>query len=74
MSTEQVVDAGAAVPADPPPPPASLRSRIGSAFAMFRNGKSIAGLIILGFFLLIANIAADFAYAFLDPRTRQTEA
>jgi peptide/nickel transport system permease protein len=23
---------------------------------------------------LLANIAADFAYAFLDPRTRQTEA
>ena len=73
MSTQQVVDASAAVPADPPPPPASLRSRIGSAFAMFRNGKSIAGLIILGFFLLIAIFAewlAPFPATQIDARAR----
>ena len=29
-------------------------SRLGQTFAMFRNGKSLAGLAILGFFVLIA--------------------
>ncbi|NTW41090.1 MAG: ABC transporter permease, partial [Cellulomonadaceae bacterium] len=32
----------------------SLGSRLGRSFAMFRNGKSIAGLCILGFFCLLA--------------------
>ena len=32
-------------------------SRLGSAFAMFSNGKSIAGLSILGFFVLVAIFA-----------------
>jgi peptide/nickel transport system permease protein len=48
----------AAVPASPPAPaPAPQRgilSRLGQTFAMFRNGKSIAGLCILGFFCLVA--------------------
>lgn len=35
----------------------TARSRFGSAFAMFRNRKSIAGLSILGFFVLIAAFA-----------------
>ena len=35
----------------------TARSRFGSAFAMFRNGKSITGLAILGFFVLIAVFA-----------------
>jgi peptide/nickel transport system permease protein len=30
--------------------------------------------LIITLSVLLANIAADFAYAFLDPRTRQTEA
>jgi len=32
-------------------------TKLGSAFAMFRNGKSIAGLSILGFFVLVAIFA-----------------
>ena len=32
-------------------------SKLGSAFAMFRNRKSIAGLSILGFFVLVAIFA-----------------
>ncbi|MDQ0646700.1 peptide/nickel transport system permease protein [Microbacterium natoriense] len=32
-------------------------SRLGSAFAMFRNGKSITGLVIIGVFVLIAIFA-----------------
>lgn len=32
----------------------SAWSRLGQSFAMFRNGKSIAGLSILGFFVLVA--------------------
>lgn len=35
----------------------TVRSRFGSAFAMFRNRKSIAGLSILGFFVLVAVFA-----------------
>ncbi|MBX9244906.1 ABC transporter permease [Actinotalea ferrariae] len=35
----------------------SLRGRLGSAFAMFRNRKSITGLTILGFFVLVAILA-----------------
>ncbi|MGO1384094.1 MAG: ABC transporter permease [Arachnia sp.] len=57
MSTQQVVDVSAVVPTDPPPPPVSMLTRVGSAFAMFRNKKSIAGLLILGFFLLVAIFA-----------------
>ncbi|MGL4256847.1 MAG: ABC transporter permease, partial [Microbacterium sp.] len=32
-------------------------TRLGSAFSMFRNRKSIAGLVILGFFVLVAIFA-----------------
>ena len=39
------------------PSRSTARSRFGSAFAMFRNGKSITGLAILGFFVLIAVFA-----------------
>ena len=43
----------------------SLWSRLGLAFGMFRNPKSITGLCILGFFILIA-IFAEFIAPF-DP-------
>ena len=36
------------------PAPATTRQRRGASFAMFRNGKSLTGLIILGVFVLIA--------------------
>ncbi|UCR88831.1 ABC transporter permease [Mycetocola spongiae] len=36
------------------PRPRTFWSKLGQSFSMFRNGKSIAGLIILGFFVLIA--------------------
>lgn len=37
--------------------PPTFRARLGSAFAMFRNTKSITGLSILGFFVLVAIFA-----------------
>ncbi|MBB2921734.1 ABC transporter permease [Cellulomonas cellasea] len=40
-----------------PRPRATVRARLGSAFAMFRNRKSITGLAILGFFVLVAILA-----------------
>ncbi len=39
------------------PDRASRRHRLGSAFAMFRNRKSITGLAIIGFFVLVAIFA-----------------
>jgi peptide/nickel transport system permease protein len=39
------------------PPPAGFRARLGAAFAMFRNPKSVTGLVILGFFVLVAIFA-----------------
>lgn len=48
-------------------------TKLGSAFAMFRNGKSIAGLVILGVFILVA-IFADFiapaSPTAVDPKAR----
>ncbi|WAC66125.1 ABC transporter permease [Agrococcus sp. SL85] len=40
-----------------PPERASLGARISAAFAMFRTPKSIAGLVILGAFVLVALLA-----------------
>jgi peptide/nickel transport system permease protein len=37
--------------------PPTVRARLASAFAMFRNAKSITGLSILGFFVLVAIFA-----------------
>ena len=50
---------GEGAPALAPTPPASPASpsalaRIGSSFAMFRNRKSLTGLVILGFFVVLA--------------------
>ena len=53
--------------------PPTVRSRFGSAFAMFRNRKSIAGLCILGFFVLIAifaDILAPYSPTKVDPTAR----
>ena len=44
-------------PAERAPAPRTFRSQLAQAFAMFRNPKSIAGLIILGAFVLIAILA-----------------
>lgn len=44
-------------PGPAPRPGTSFRFRLGSAFAMFRNRKSITGLVILGFFVLVAILA-----------------
>lgn len=38
-------------------PEVTFRQKLGSAFAMFRNTKSIIGLSIMGFFVIIAIIA-----------------
>jgi peptide/nickel transport system permease protein len=40
--------------APPPPPARSALARLGASFAMFRNRKSLTGLAILGFFVLLA--------------------
>lgn len=40
-----------------PRPRTTSRVGLGSAFAMFRNRKSITGLVILGFFVLVAILA-----------------
>ncbi|MCS4277480.1 peptide/nickel transport system permease protein [Mycetocola sp. BIGb0189] len=37
-----------------PPRKQNFATKFGQAFSMFRNGKSIAGLCILGFFVLVA--------------------
>ena len=53
--------------------PPTVRSRFGSAFAMFRNGKSITGLGILGFFVLVAifaDVLAPFSPTRVDPTAR----
>ena len=61
VPTTTALEAESAVPAAVPAPPApaapggrSTLARLGSSFAMFRNRKSITGLAILGFFVLIA--------------------
>lgn len=41
----------------PAPPRQTVLARIAGAFAMFRNGKSITGLAVLAFFVLIAIFA-----------------
>lgn len=41
----------------PSRPRETFRGRLGSSFAMFRNRKSITGLAILGFFVLVAILA-----------------
>ncbi|MGK3951007.1 ABC transporter permease [Microbacterium sp. I2] len=61
VPTTTALEAESAAPAPAPPAPApaapagrSTLARLGSSFAMFRNRKSITGLAILGFFVLIA--------------------
>jgi peptide/nickel transport system permease protein len=52
---------------------ATWLSKLGSAFAMFRNRKSIAGLAILGFFVLVAifaDVLAPYSPTAIDPTAR----
>lgn len=68
MSTTRVLDTPA-----PPRRRDPLRTRLGSAFAMFRNRKSITGLAILGFFVLVAIFAdalAPYSPTQVDPTAR----
>ncbi len=62
------------VAATPPAPKGqSFGAKLASAFAMFRNGKSIAGLAILGFFILIAIFAeflAPYSPTAVNPKLR----
>lgn len=51
---------------------AGLGARLGSAFAMFRNGKSITGLVILAFFVLVA-IFADVIAPYSPTKVSPTE-
>ncbi|WP_436231865.1 ABC transporter permease [Cellulomonas cellasea] len=53
LAGEDLAPADAA-PAPGSPSGRSLGARLGRSFAMFRNGKSITGLCILGFFCLLA--------------------
>ncbi|CAL4859220.1 ABC transporter permease [Microbacterium sp. MM2322] len=55
------------------PTPNTFWARLGSAFAMFRNAKSITGLVILGFFVLIAifaDVLAPFSPTQVDNTAR----
>jgi len=55
------------------PAKATFWSKLGSAFAMFRNPKSITGLSILGFFVLIAvfaDVLAPFSPTQIDNTAR----
>lgn len=52
---------------------ATWLSKLGSAFAMFRNPKSITGLAILGFFVLVAifaDVLAPYSPTAIDPTAR----
>ncbi|HCJ49203.1 MAG TPA: peptide ABC transporter permease, partial [Microbacterium sp.] len=49
----------------------SFWAKLGSAFAMFRNAKSITGLAILGFFVLVA-IFADVLALFSPTKVDNT--
>lgn len=58
-STTTTATSEATAPATPPAAPGGssgrgLARRAGASFAMFRNGKSLTGLIILGVFTLVA--------------------
>lgn len=59
--------------AAPPERPAARRANLGAAFAMFRNRKSITGLVILAFFVLVAILAdvlAPFSPTQIDATAR----
>ena len=49
------------------PTAATFRARLGTAFAMFRNAKSVTGLAILGFFVLVAIFADVLARTIVAP-------
>lgn len=55
--SELAVAAGSPPPSGQPGGARTRRTRLSSAFAMFRNKKSITGLSILGFFTLVAIFA-----------------
>ncbi len=57
MSTPETLALRTAQPSSGAREQQSLGARFAAAFAMFRNGKSITGLAILGFFVLIAIFA-----------------
>ncbi|HYP72726.1 MAG TPA: ABC transporter permease, partial [Microbacterium sp.] len=68
---------GTAATTSPAPPTApakpTFRSKLGAAFAMFRNGKSIAGLAILGFFVFVAifaDVLAPYSPTQVNPTAR----
>jgi peptide/nickel transport system permease protein len=58
MTTDLRTERAPDVPKKQPSRPrATFRGRLGTSFAMFRNRKSITGLAILGFFVLVATLA-----------------
>ena len=58
MTTDLRTERAPDVPKKQPSRPrATFRGRLGTSFAMFRNRKSITGLAILGFFVLVAILA-----------------
>ncbi|WP_084077163.1 ABC transporter permease [Demequina sp. NBRC 110057] len=59
-----------ALPTEPKRP--TMASRVSASFAMFRNGKSIAGLIIVGFFVILA-VFADWIAPY-DPLEKDFQA
>jgi peptide/nickel transport system permease protein len=71
-ATADGVDLGASAPAPAPGRGAGPLARLGRSFAMFRNGKSLLGLSILGFFVLLA-VFGDLIAPY-DPLAKDFEA
>lgn len=73
MTTPAALENPVVAPPRDTPDEQGFLTKLGSAFAMFRNGKSIAGLVILGVFILVA-IFADFiapaSPTAVDPKAR----
>jgi len=72
MTTPPTVSDRTAPPVTTEPRAKSRAARLGNAFAMFRNGKSITGLAILGFFVLVA-IFADVLAPYSPTEVNVTE-
>ena len=59
MTTPAALENPVVAPPRDTPDEQGFLTKLGSAFAMFRNGKSIAGLVILGVFILVAIFASQ---------------
>ena len=73
MTTPAALENPVVAPPRDTPDEQGFLTKLGSAFAMFRNGKSIAGLVILGVFILVAifaDVIAPASPTAVDPKAR----